>query len=113
MKSPPVEEDFFESEKFYTIEDVTTGPVFDHVLLSEKIIYPSLAKRQQKEGLVLLRLYISASGEIVKIVVEENPGYGFAEAAVRAFSSLRVQPAQLRGEPIGVTLLFPINFNLT
>ena len=97
---------------YYTIDMVTTRPQFDLSLLASSIVYPTLARRQGKEGTVLLRLFIDEEGTIEQIIVEEDPGYGFADAAIAAFTNFRVAPAMHDEVPVPVTLLYPIRFSL-
>ncbi|NCC64786.1 MAG: energy transducer TonB [Spirochaetia bacterium] len=97
---------------YYSIEEATKAPIFDRTVLASRIQYPPMAKRQRKEGLVVLRLFISELGLIDKILIEQDPGYGFADAAVRAFDGLSVQPASRDGKPIRVTLTYPVRFAL-
>ncbi len=97
---------------YYSIEEATKAPIFDRTVLASRIQYPPMAKRQRKEGLVVLRLFISEFGLIDKILIEQDPGYGFADAAVRAFDGLSVQPASRDGKPIRVTLTYPVRFAL-
>jgi protein TonB len=97
---------------YYTIDMVTNHPQFDLSLLASRIVYPPLARRQGEEGTVLLRLFIDEKGVIDRIVVEEDPGFGFAEAAIKAFATLRVNPAILGTSPVPVTILYPIRFSL-
>jgi len=97
---------------YYAAESVTTAPVFDRALLASRIVYPPLAKRQHKEGLVILRLFLAASGMVERIVVEEDPGYGLADAAVAAFTSFKASPALYNDEAVAVTLRYPIRFTL-
>nr|WP_319775921.1 energy transducer TonB [uncultured Sphaerochaeta sp.] len=97
---------------YYTIDMVTTRPQFDLSLLASSIVYPTLARRQGKEGTVLLRLFIDEEGKIVQIIIEEDPGYGFADAAIAAFTNFRVAPATHDEVPVPVTLLYPIRFSL-
>lgn len=98
---------------YHSLEEVTTAPGFDRTLLASRIIYPDLAKRQGKEGLVMLRLFISSHGQVERVIVEQDPGYGFAEAAVRAFRGLTGKPAMKQGEAVAVTLLYPVRFTLS
>lgn len=97
---------------YYTVESVTMAPVFDRALLASRIVYPPLAKRQRKEGLVIVRLFIAESGLVERIVVEEDPGYGLAEAAIAAFTSFKTSPALYQDTPVAVTLRYPIRFTL-
>ena len=97
---------------YYETTSVDQGPVFDRAILASRIKYPALAKRQGIEGLVLLRLYITASGKVERIEVEEDPGYGLAQAAVKAFTGLQGKPALLGGKAVPVTLRYPVRFTL-
>ena len=74
--------------------------------------YPALAKRRNKEGIVLLRLSISETGQLTRLEVLEDPGYGFAEAAQEAISNSSFTPAHHNGKPIAVRAILPIRFNL-
>jgi len=97
---------------YYQTESVDQGPSFDRATLASGIRYPVLAKRQGIEGLVILRLYISSSGKVERIEVEEDPGYGLAQAAVQVFTGLQGKPAVLGGKAVPVTLRYPVRFSL-
>ena len=97
---------------YYEATGVDQGPSFNRADLASRIKYPSLAKRQGIEGLVMLRLFISASGRVERIEVEEDPGYGLAQAAVRAFTGLQGKPAILEGKAVPVMLRYPVRFTL-
>jgi TonB family protein len=97
---------------FYGVDEVTTPPAFDRTLVINQIQYPSGAKRRGLEAQVLLRLYINASGVIDDIVILEDPGYGFGEAAVQAFDHVTFTPARVGSLPVAVTIVFPVQFQL-
>jgi len=99
-------------EGYYQIDENIQPPIFDVELLQSRLKYPSLAKRQAQEGTVVMRLFISSSGMIERVLIEEDPGYGFAAAVVAAFEGLQVVPAFSDGLPIAVTMLYPIRFTL-
>lgn len=99
-------------EGYYPIESVTEAPVFDRKQLALRIVYPPLAKRQGKEGLVMLRFFLSDTGLVERILIEEDPGYGLAQAAVTAFTSFQAQPAMRNGNAVSVTLRYPVRFSL-
>ncbi len=82
----------------------------DQVL--RNIVYPPQANRQRIEGVVYLELYIDRQGVIRRIEVLKDPGYGFAEAAVKAFEGVRCQPAEANGVPVAVRYRYPIRFKL-
>ncbi|MFA6733275.1 MAG: TonB family protein [Sphaerochaeta sp.] len=99
-------------EGYYPIESVTEAPVFDRKQLALRIVYPPLAKRQGKEGLVMLRLFLSDTGLVERILIEEDPGYGLAQAAVSAFTGFQAKPAIREGNAVPVTLRYPVRFSL-
>ena len=74
--------------------------------------YPLSAKRQRIEGVVYLELYIDKEGTIRRIVVLKDPGYGLAEAAIKAFEGVRCIPAEANGVPAPVRYRYPIRFKL-
>jgi len=85
------------------------GPAF---IRQVKPVYPSLAKRRNREGMVVLRLSINESGQLKHIEVMEDPGHGFAEAAVEAVRSSQFTPARDNGKPVSVRAILPIRFKL-
>jgi protein TonB len=97
---------------YVSLQQVTEAPRFDHKLLSSRIQYPQGAKRQGVEATVVLRLYIGDDGAIRNVIVEEDPGLGFATAAMDAFFNMVVEPAKIDGRAVAVTMLFPITFSL-
>jgi protein TonB len=85
------------------------GPAFKK---QAQPVYPSLAKRRGKEGVVLLRLSISETGQLTRLEVLEDPGYGFAEAAQEAVRGSSFTPAHHNGKPVAVRATLPIRFSL-
>ena len=75
--------------------------------------YPVALYARKLQGNVTLRLSIDANGKTVadSTRVEETSGYpAFDSAAVAGASQLRFVPAKLRGEPMSMTILFPVYF---
>lgn len=100
------------NQTYVSLSQVTEAPRFDQKLLSSRIVYPQGAKRQAVEATVVLRLYIGGDGTIRDIIVEKDPGLGFATAAIHAFTDMIVEPAKIDGKAVAVTMLFPITFTL-
>jgi TonB family protein len=75
-------------------------------------IYPALAKEKGKEGRVVLDIYIDTQGRLVDIVVIQNPGYGFAEAALEYVRNSSWQPAKHQGRAVPVRIRKPIIYSL-
>lgn len=86
-----------------------TGPKF---LKRETPTYPIMARKLGKEGRVLLRLTIDRYGKLVNLEVLEDPGYGFAEAAIEAVKRSTFSPAIDNGRPVISKALLSIKFTL-
>ena len=75
-------------------------------------VYPSLARRRGKEGVVVLKLSISETGHLTHVELLEDPGHGFAEAAIEAVRSSSFSPAHYNGKPVAIQATLPIRFTL-
>ena len=78
------------------------------VLEAEEEIVPVLANRQGIEGVVYLELFIDETGEIKRIDILQEPGFGLGEAA--AFDGVTVAPAESNGVPVAVRFRYPVRF---
>jgi protein TonB len=75
--------------------------------------YPGALYARKAQGNVTLRLFIDADGRTVpdSTRVDESSGHvAFDSAAVAGSRELRFVPAKLRGEPMAMTILFPVYF---
>jgi protein TonB len=75
--------------------------------------YPGALYARKAQGNVTLRLFVDSTGQTVpdSTKVEESSGQlAFDSAAVAGSRDLRFVPAKLRGEPMGMTILFPVYF---
>ncbi len=75
--------------------------------------YPGSLYALKRQGNVTLRLYVDSTGQTVpeSTRVEEPSEFKpFDSAAVEGAKSLRFIPAKLHGEPVGMTILFPVYF---
>ena len=75
--------------------------------------YPPALYARKIQGNVTLRLYVDHAGQVTpdSTRIEESSGYaGLDSAAVKGSQDLRFAPARLRGEPRGVSILFPVYF---
>lgn len=77
-----------------------------------KPVYPTVANRRGRTGRVLLRLSITETGQLTRAEVLEDPGHGFAEAALEAVRQSSFIPAHQNGKPIAVRTTLPIRFKL-
>ena len=75
--------------------------------------YPVALYARKAQGNVILRLYVDANGKAVSdsTRVDQSSGFaGFDSAAAAGAAQLRFIPAKLRGEPVGMMILFPVYF---
>ncbi len=75
--------------------------------------YPVDLFEQQVEGVVLLRLYVTASGTLVpdSTRVEESSGFPDLDAAaLRSVDQLQFAPARRDGIPVATTFVQPVHF---
>ncbi|MDR1286237.1 MAG: energy transducer TonB [Treponema sp.] len=102
-------------EQYLPMHQVSVPPVFDSGLVMSLLPYPPIALRSNVEGRVILELFIDRTGLVRNITVmrENPPGYGFGEAAVRAFTGLRCVPAQANGESVSVRYRYPVTFRIS
>lgn len=98
--------------QYIDAESTTIAPQFPLEQLRRRIVYPTTARRLGKEGVVLLELWISATGSIDRMTVLEDPGYGMAQAAITAFTGLAGTPGSLNGKNVAVRMRYPIRFAL-
>lgn len=75
--------------------------------------YPPALYARKVQGNVTLYLHIDRDGQVRpdSTRIEESSGYAALDsAAVKGSQELHFIPAKLRGEPMGVSILFPVYF---
>jgi protein TonB len=75
--------------------------------------YPGALYARRMQGNVTLRLYVDRNGLPVPDstrVVESSGQAAFDSAAIIGARDLRFVPAKLHGDPMGMTILFPVYF---
>lgn len=75
--------------------------------------YPAALYARKIQGNVTLRLHIDRDGQVRpdSTRIEETSGYAALDsAAVKGSQELHFIPAKLRGDPMPVTILFPVYF---
>ena len=75
--------------------------------------YPPALYAEKIQGNVTLRLYIDADGAVAidsTRVVESSGSPTLDSAAIKGSRELRFVPAKLRGNPMAVSILFPVYF---
>ena len=100
------EPDYLPQHKISSIPEIPTKEILS------KIEYPQMALRQGNEGVVYLELFIDQNGYIRKINILKNPGFGFAEAALKALEGIVCKPAMANGKPCAVKFRYPVRFTV-
>lgn len=106
---PPLREDL----PRFMPHDKAPEPVGGFAALSEALDYPESAQKSQIEGNVLVWVQIDENGVVkrTRIARSLDPS-GCDDAAVNAITSVRWNPAYLRGRPVAVWVAIPIQFKL-
>ncbi len=87
-----------------------TGPSFDG---NAPPRYPEVARRNRWEGQVLLRVFISAEGNVTNVEVARSSGHDLLDAtAAAAVRTWRAAPAIMDGEAVATEELLPVRFRL-
>jgi len=74
--------------------------------------YSDTARRLGIEGVVIVEAIVHKDGSISVTGTKDRLGYGLDENAVLAVRHLRLSPAMKDGQPIDVSLDFPVVFKL-
>ena len=103
----PEEIEYVPQHKISVIPEIPTKAILS------KIEYPKMAMKQGIEGVVYLELFIDERGNIRRINVLKDPGYGFAEAAIEALDGVTCKPALVNNKPVAVRFRYPVRFVLS
>lgn len=99
--------DYVPQHKISVIPEIPTKTILS------KIEYPKMAMKQGIEGVVYLELFIDENGNIRRVNVLKDPGYGFTEAAIAALDGITCKPALVNDKPVAVRFRYPIRFILS
>jgi protein TonB len=104
----------FITDTYLPMHQVSVPPKFDANAVMKDLVYPPIALRSGIEGRVILELFVDRTGIVQRIIIlQENPvDRGFGEAAVRAFTGRKGQPAYANGEAVSARYRYPVTFKL-
>ncbi len=102
----PVEIEYLPQHKISDMPGIPTDEII------KKVVYPPIAHRQKIEGVVYLELYIDQTGAIRDIQVLRDPGFGLAEAAIKAISGAKCTPALANGKAVAARIRYPFVFKV-
>ncbi len=74
--------------------------------------YPDLARRLRIQGMASLEAVIDEEGNVIKVRLTSDPGFGCGQAALEAVQSWRYKPATLNGHAVAVYLTISVTFQL-
>lgn len=107
VEIPDTEEpDYLPQHKISSVPEIPTKEILS------RIEYPQMALRQGNEGVVYLELFIDQNGYIRRVNVLKDPGFGFAEAALKALDGIVCKPAMANGKPCAVRFRYPVRFTV-
>ncbi|MDR2742315.1 MAG: energy transducer TonB, partial [Treponema sp.] len=111
---PPLPAAAATGEVYLQPHQISVPPRINDADILKALRHPPLAQRAGIEGTVILELFIDREGAIqrIRVLKEDPPGRGFAEAALRAFEGLRYTPAQANGQNVSVRYRYPVTFKL-
>lgn len=89
-------------------------PDFNASYLSNpKAEYPYLSRRLREQGIVRLRVYVTAQGRSDKVILHESSGYTrLDKAAIDVVWRWRFSPARRAGAAVAGWVVIPIKFQL-
>lgn len=81
-------------------DPVIVAPVINAAQNCKKPVYPSISRREEEEGVVVLRFLVAPDGTVIDSQIKSSSGYSrLDEAARQALSLCRFQPGTSDGVP--------------
>jgi protein TonB len=102
-------EDLPEPDEFIPVEE---EPGYDPADLMKRVIYPEMAKRNNIEGTVIVRVLVDKNGRAVKNMIDRSDNKLLEDAAIKAVMSTRFSPAIQNKTPVAVWVQIPVVFSL-
>lgn len=82
-------------------------------LNNPKPLYPAISRHLREQGLVLLKLCISADGDLESIEIDQRSGYSrLDQVALHAVKQWKFIPAKKGSTPIPMCYQLPVKFTL-
>jgi TonB family protein len=93
-----------------TFEPSATSPFV--ITSKPRATYTDLARQNNTEGAVLLKVTLLASGEVGNVSVVRGLPDGLTEQAVEAARQIEFEPKKVNGVPVSVTQTFEYTFEV-
>lgn len=85
----------------------------EYAATNRKPVYPSMSKRYDEQGTVVLRVFVKADGMAGTVEIRSSSGYPLLDESARtAVRGWRFRPATSDGKPVADWFLIPIPFKL-
>jgi protein TonB len=81
-------------------------------LFAPEPAYTEQARRDKRQGVVLLSAVVSDDGRVQNLRVEQGLGEGLDERALETVGTWRFKPAKNNGRPIAVQVQIKVHFRL-
>lgn len=76
-------------------------------------VYPEMARAQEQDGEVLVRVEVTAEGSAAAVSLESSSGYRLLdESALRAVKNWKFMPGRIGGQAVRSVVTVPVRFNL-
>ena len=108
----PTREHSSSDPAYFMSADVMPEPVGGMKAIMDNIVYPEQAKENDIQGTVKVRVFIDRYGEVTHAEVVKGIGYGCDEAAKVALYYAQFKPGLIKGKPVKVQMVVPIEFKL-
>lgn len=90
--------------------EVLARPLY---VMNPQPLYPRIARQMGKQGVVLLEVFVSASGNVAEVKVATGSGYEILdEAALNTVRGWRFAPGLRNGQPAAMWVRVPVRFEL-
>ncbi|MFK7846266.1 MAG: TonB family protein [Rhodothermales bacterium] len=90
----------------------TTPVMIDNSGIIKKLVYPSEARKNGIEGMVVVKMMIDETGQPSRMEILKGIGYGCDREAMRVLKKARFEPATFKGKPVKAWHTHPIKFKI-
>lgn len=91
---------------------VEKEPTWDAAELRSRIRYPEIARRNDVQGVVVVRALIDGKGNVVGTLIDRSDNAILTDAAVEAVRGTRFTPAEQNGNAVALWIQIPVTFKL-
>ena len=92
--------------------EIMPEPVGGMQAIMKKLVYPEYARKNNIQGTVEIKAFIDRYGEVTNAEVVKGIGYGCDESAKIAVFYAKFRPGIIKGKPVKVQMILPIEFRL-